>query len=66
MERFVSLADENKFVSLSFWEVEEAIREWKANAHHKGVQSKGIAHYLKDFRIRVAYVEPRLRLGGSD
>lgn len=57
VERFISLSDRNKLVSLSFWETEEAIRQWKSNVNHQTAQAKGINRYFKDFRIRVAYVE---------
>ena len=57
VERFTSLSDPYKLVSLSFWETPEAIREWKSNVNHQSAQTKGIKHYFKDFRIRVARIE---------
>ena len=57
VERFASLSSQHKLVSLSFWETEEAIKQWKANVNHKAAQAKGINEYFEDFRIRVARVE---------
>lgn len=57
VERFASLTTQGKLVSLSFWESEEAIKEWKNNVAHQSAQDKGINSYFKDFRIRAAKIE---------
>ena len=57
VERFASLINDNKLVSLSFWESEEAIRAWRVNVNHQSAQTAGINRYFSDFRIRVARVE---------
>ncbi|PIW25864.1 MAG: antibiotic biosynthesis monooxygenase [Rhodospirillales bacterium CG15_BIG_FIL_POST_REV_8_21_14_020_66_15] len=57
IERFQSLADPERYVSLSFWRDEAAIREWQAHLGHQTAQDKGKAGIFKDFRIRVARVE---------
>ncbi|MFT5661747.1 MAG: heme-degrading monooxygenase HmoA [Sulfurimonas sp.] len=57
IERFESLVNEGKLVSLSFWEDEESLIFWKKNIDHLGAQTKGRASIFKDYRIRIANVE---------
>ncbi len=40
VERFQSLIDEKKLLSLSYWEDEEAILAWKKNIDHMSAQKK--------------------------
>ena len=56
IERFQSLVDENKLLSLSFWEDEKAIEIWRNMFEHRIAQDKGNASVFKDYRIRVANV----------
>lgn len=53
IERFQSLVDERKILSLSFWEDEEAIRRWRTLEEHRIAQSRGRASLFEDYRIRV-------------
>lgn len=57
IERFQSLADPERYVSLSFWRDEEAIAQWREHIGHQAAQDAGKAGIFKDFRIRVARVE---------
>ena len=57
IERFRSMADETRYVSLSFWRDEDAIAQWRGHLGHAAAQEKGKAGIFKDFRIRVAKVE---------
>ncbi len=57
IERFQSLADQERYVSLSFWRDEAAIAEWRGHLGHQAAQDAGKAGIFKDFRIRVAKVE---------
>lgn len=57
IERFQSLADPERYVSLSFWRDEEAIAQWRNHIGHQAAQDAGKAGIFKDFRIRVARVE---------
>jgi len=41
IERFQSLNDEGKILSLSFWRDEEAIATWRNEIEHRSVQQKG-------------------------
>lgn len=57
IERFQSLVDENKLLSLSFWEDEKSIELWRNQFEHRMAQDKGNAGIFEDYRIRVAKVE---------
>lgn len=57
IERFQSLVNEGKLLSLSFWEDEESLLVWKKNIDHLGAQKKGRESIFKDYRIRIANVE---------
>lgn len=54
IERFQSLVDERKLLSLSFWENEAAIEKWRNLEEHRLAQSKGRGSLFVDYRIRVA------------
>ncbi len=56
IERFQSLSEENKFVSLSFWRDRAAVEAWYRRPDHKAAQGEGRAGIFKDYRIRVAEV----------
>ena len=56
IERFQSLSEETKFVSLSFWRDREAVEAWYRRPNHKAAQGEGRAGIFKDYRIRVAEV----------
>jgi len=56
IERFQSLVEQGKILSLSFWESREAIAIWKENLDHLSAQSKGRNEFFSDYRIRIAEV----------
>ena len=56
VERFRSVSDEGKYLSLSFWRDEEAVRSWREHAEHRIAQAQGKKTIIADFRIRVAEV----------
>jgi heme-degrading monooxygenase HmoA len=56
VERFRSLTDDGKFLSLSLWRDEEAVRAWRTHAHHRAGQQEGRTDVFADYRIRVAAV----------
>jgi heme-degrading monooxygenase HmoA len=56
IERFQSLTDPDKLLSLSFWRDEEAVRGWREHPEHRASQSAGRAGVLDDYRLRVASV----------
>ncbi len=56
IERFQSLADPSKILSLSFWRDEEAIKQWRELEPHRAAQSKGRASVFDNYRLRIAGV----------
>jgi heme-degrading monooxygenase HmoA len=56
IERFRSLSQEGKILSLSFWRDEEAIRRWRQHEQHREAQLLGRAQVFRDYRLRVAAV----------
>lgn len=56
IERFQSFAEENKLLSLSFWQDEEAIKRWRNLFDHRAAQVKGKNQLFRSYRIRVAKV----------
>jgi heme-degrading monooxygenase HmoA len=62
VERFQSLAEPGKYVSLSFWRDEAAIEAWRAERRHREAQARGKREIFADFRISVAEVIRDYRL----
>jgi len=56
IERFQSLADPDKLLSLSFWRDEKAVREWRNLTSHRLAQGKGRNGVFENYRLRVASV----------
>jgi heme-degrading monooxygenase HmoA len=54
VERFQSLSDQNKLLSLSFWRDEDAVKQWRNHAQHRESQAKGRAGIFADYRLRIA------------
>lgn len=56
VERFQSLTDPDKILSLSFFADEAAITRWRNLAAHRGAQSRGRGGVFDDYRLRIATV----------
>ena len=56
IERFESLSQPGKLLSLSFWRDEGAISAWRNLEQHRGAQQAGRDHLFHDYRLRVASV----------
>ena len=56
IERFESLTEPGKILSLSFWRDEEAVRNWRNMESHRAIQAAGRDHIFDDYRLRVAEV----------
>jgi heme-degrading monooxygenase HmoA len=56
IERFQSLADPTKLLSLSLWRDEEAIARWRAHAGHRAAQARGRSEIFANYRLRVAHI----------
>ena len=62
VERFQSLATPNKYVSLSFWRDEDAVRRWREHDRHLLTQSLGKSEIFADFRISVGEIDRQYSL----
>ncbi len=56
VERFQSLTDPRKILSLSFFEDEAAIARWRNLGAHRGAQRRGRGGVFDDYRLRIAKV----------
>ena len=56
IERFASLSNEGKVLSLSVFRDEAAVEAWRNVEAHRLAQAKGRAGIFSDYRIRVASV----------
>jgi heme-degrading monooxygenase HmoA len=56
IERFSSLTNEGKILSLSYWRDEEAVKRWREFEAHRQVQALGRGGVFADYRLRVASV----------
>jgi heme-degrading monooxygenase HmoA len=57
VERFESLTEPGKLLSLSFWRDEQAVQAWRQVAEHRMAQAKGRGGVFRDYRLRVAAVD---------
>jgi heme-degrading monooxygenase HmoA len=56
IERFQSLTDTGKILSLSFWRDEQAVQAWRRLEAHRVAQERGRAGVFANYRLRVAQV----------
>jgi len=56
VERFQSLTQPSKVLSLSFWRDESAVRRWRELETHRAAQQAGRQQHFADYRLRVAQV----------
>jgi len=56
IERFESLSQPGKILSLSFWRDEAAVQAWRNQEAHREVQAAGRAGIFATYRLRVAQV----------
>jgi heme-degrading monooxygenase HmoA len=56
VERFQSLTQPGKVLSLSFWRDEDAVRRWRELEAHRTAQQAGRQQLFADYRLRVAQV----------
>jgi heme-degrading monooxygenase HmoA len=56
IERFESLTQPGKILSLSYWRDEEAVRQWRNVEEHRRIQGAGRKSIFADYRLRVAEV----------
>jgi len=56
IERFQSLTEAGKILSLSFWRDEAAIAQWRTMEAHRAAQAAGRKGIFRDYRLRIAGV----------
>lgn len=56
IERFRHIEDDQRVVSISTWQDEDAIKQWRENLKHRMAQKEGKASIFKSYRLRVANV----------
>ena len=56
IERFQSLSEAGKLLSLSVWRDEEAVRAWRNHPDHRVAQRAGRESIFSDYRLRIVSV----------
>ena len=56
VERFESLTQPGKLLSLQFWRDEKALEQWRKLPEHRAMQRLGREKYFRDYRLCVADV----------
>jgi heme-degrading monooxygenase HmoA len=56
VERFQSLSDPGKILSLSFFRDEEAVKAWRNTIEHRRAQAAGRGGIFSGYRLRIAAV----------
>ncbi|HWX48926.1 MAG TPA: antibiotic biosynthesis monooxygenase [Roseomonas sp.] len=56
VERFTSLSEPGKLLSLSFWRDEAAVEAWRNRPSHRASQAAGRAGVFADYRLRVGVI----------
>lgn len=56
IERFQSITNPSRYLSLSFWRDEDSVRLWRNQIDHREAQREGKNSLFQDYRLRVANV----------
>ncbi len=56
VERFSSLTEPGKFLSLSMWRDEAAVKGWRNLESHRAAQAEGRGGVFSNYRLRVASI----------
>jgi heme-degrading monooxygenase HmoA len=56
IERFESLTEPGKILSLSFFRDEQAVQAWRNTVQHREAQRKGRGELFGNYRLRIAGV----------
>jgi heme-degrading monooxygenase HmoA len=56
IERFESLTNRGKLLSLSFWRDEECLARWRQLEAHRAAQAAGRKTMFRDYHLRIASV----------
>lgn len=66
VERFQSLYEPGKILSVSFWRDEDAVRAWRNHEGHRETQAHGRSGVFADYRLRIAEVRRDYGLNQRD
>lgn len=66
VERYQSLSDPDKILSLSFFRDEEAVKSWRTSFIHRSAQAAGRSGVFANYRLRVADVTRDYGLNNRD
>jgi len=56
VERFESVSQPGRYLSLSFWRDEQAVLRWRQQASHRAAQAEGRLSTFAHYRLRVSQV----------
>jgi heme-degrading monooxygenase HmoA len=56
IERFESLYEPGKILSLSFWRDEAAVEKWRKLEVHRAAQARGRTDLFQDYRLRIGAI----------
>jgi heme-degrading monooxygenase HmoA len=56
VERFQSITDPTKLLSISFWRDEDSLERWRNNRNHRSSQAAGRDGIFAEYRLRVGQV----------
>lgn len=56
VERFESISEPGKMLSLSFFRDEEAVKAWRSTGLHRAAQARGRREVFGNYRLRIAGV----------
>ena len=56
VERFASLTEEGKILSLSFWRDEDSVKRWRTHVEHRAAQRAGRGGIFRNYRLRIGSV----------
>jgi heme-degrading monooxygenase HmoA len=56
VERFQSITEPEKMLSLSFFRDEEAVKAWRNTEEHRAAQKTGRSEVFSNYRLRIAEV----------
>jgi len=56
IERFESVSQPGRYLSLSFWQDEQSVQNWRNLSAHRMAQREGRSQVFSDYRLRVANV----------
>ena len=66
IERFQSLSEPGKLLSLSYWRDEAAIEEWRNRPAHRATQAAGRSGVFSDYCLRIAAIVREYGLSDRD